>query len=58
MASEKEPVAHAPDPQVPELHGRDGGSTPHRHLILEDWPHDRKQRAGNHLDTWHGTSRV
>ncbi len=46
-------AAHPPDPPVRDLHPVFGGHLPHDHEIKEDWPFERKQAMGQHIDRWH-----
>jgi hypothetical protein len=44
---------HQMDNRASELHGMGSWMQPHNHEIREDWKHDLKQRAGDHIDRFH-----
>jgi hypothetical protein len=46
-------AAHPTDAQVIAEHPVYGGHLPHDHQIKEDWPFERKQALGAHIDRWH-----
>jgi hypothetical protein len=48
--------AHAYEHATGDFHpptGAGGFHMPHLHIIAEDWPMDRKQRAGEHIRVFH-----
>jgi hypothetical protein len=51
-------VGHPVDADALELHpSPDLHRLPHSHILVEDYPFERKQKLGEHIDRWHFPSK-
>jgi hypothetical protein len=46
-------TSHPSDAGTADEHPPYGGHIRHTHVLHEDWPHEKKQLIGAHIDRWH-----